>query len=37
MGEWIRVANVGELMPEGLGTQVKADGIRIKMQRLMGK
>src|SRR5262245_49241101 len=37
MSEWIRVANVGELMPEGLGTAVKADGIRIAVFQWGGR
>jgi len=37
MDTWIRVANAGELMPEGLGTAVKADGIRIALFQWEGK
>jgi nitrite reductase/ring-hydroxylating ferredoxin subunit len=37
MDEWIRVANINELMPEGLGTAVKADGIRIAIFQWEGR
>src|SRR5262245_57352715 len=37
MDTWIRVANASELMPDGLGTAVKADGIRIALFQWEGK
>jgi nitrite reductase/ring-hydroxylating ferredoxin subunit len=37
MDTWIRVASASELMPEGLGTGVKADGIRIALFQWDGK
>ena len=37
MDGWIRVANLGELMPEGLGIAVKADGIRIAVFQWEGR
>jgi nitrite reductase/ring-hydroxylating ferredoxin subunit len=37
MGTWIRVAGLGELMPEGLGYNVKADGIGIALFQWEGK
>jgi nitrite reductase/ring-hydroxylating ferredoxin subunit len=37
MDTWIRVANAGELMPEGLGAGVKADGIRIALFQWEGR
>jgi nitrite reductase/ring-hydroxylating ferredoxin subunit len=37
MDTWIRVAVVGELMPEGLGVAVKADGIGIALFQWEGK
>ena len=37
MDTWVRVGTVGELMPEGLGTNVKADGIGIALIQWEGK
>ena len=37
MDRWFRVATIGELMPEGLGVNVKADGIGIALFQWEGK
>src|SRR5262245_48713708 len=37
MGSWIQVARVSDLMPEGLGTAVKADGIGIAICQYEGR
>lgn len=37
MDTWVRVANVDELMPDGLGFAVKADGIGIALFQWEGR